>query len=168
MKSKSAWKLSILAIGIALYVALSMSVKIPIISNIGLDLGYIVLAVYCYYFGGIYGIIIGGCGCALVSLITSGWFPPGWFIGNIFIGYVCGQFFRKEDKFSYFNIFLIVFSVIIGIVGIKTLIECLMFHIPWIIKIEKNAIAAFVDIVVMVIGLIISPKLKNVLKYQSG
>lgn len=60
------------ALGIALYVCVSMLIKIPVVGHISLDLGYIVLAVYCYTYGGISGAIVGCCGCFLVSLIASG------------------------------------------------------------------------------------------------
>lgn len=74
------------AFGIALYVAVSMLIKIPVIGHISLDLGYIVLAVYCYIMGPASGAIVGGIGCTFVSLLASGWFPAGWLLGNAFIG----------------------------------------------------------------------------------
>lgn len=52
-------KISITALGIALYVVLSMTVKIPLIAHISLDLGYIVFAFYCYHFGTVSGMIVG-------------------------------------------------------------------------------------------------------------
>lgn len=48
-----------IGIGIALYVVLSMTLKIPIVGHIGLDLGYVVLAVYAYLLGCIPAMIVG-------------------------------------------------------------------------------------------------------------
>ena len=89
-------KITFTAIGIALYVVLSMSMKIPLIAHISLDLGYIAFALYCYHFGAISGMIVGGVGCVLISLITTGWFPPGWFLGNLVIGLICGCLYKKD------------------------------------------------------------------------
>ena len=150
-------KMTYTAIGIALYVALSMVLKIPVIGHIGLDLGYIVLAVYCMKFGAVSGAIVGACGCTLISLIMSGWFPPGWFVGNLVIGLICGKFYKKENKI--YNIVLTMFAVILGILMIKTVIECYMFSIPFMVKIPKNAIAAVMDMFVMWIGLFVSDKI---------
>ena len=82
---KNTTKITLTAVGIAMYVVLSMIAKIPVIAHISLDLGYIVLAVYCYHMGAVSGMIVGGAGCVLVSLLTTGWFPPGWFAGNLLI-----------------------------------------------------------------------------------
>lgn len=150
-------KMTYTALGIALYVTLSMALKIPVIGHIGLDLGYIVLAVYCIKFGAVSGAIVGACGCTLVSLIMSGWFPPGWFVGNLMIGLFCGKFYEKENKI--YNIVLTMFAVLIGILVIKTVIECYMFSIPFMVKIPKNAIAAVMDMFVMWIGLFVSDKI---------
>lgn len=150
-------KMTYTAIGIALYVALSMVLKIPVIGHIGLDLGYIVLAVYCMKFGAVSGAIVGACGCTLVSLIMSGWFPPGWFVGNLVIGLICGKFYEKKNKIR--NIVVTGIAVLIGILVIKTVIECYMFSIPFMVKIPKNTIAAVMDMFVMWIGLFVSDKI---------
>ena len=152
-------KLTYTAIGISLYVTLSMVLKIPVIGHIGLDLGYIVLAIYCMRFGAISGAIVGAIGCAFVSLIMSGWFPPGWFVGNLVIGLICGKLYTKGNML--FNIALTGIAVIFGILVIKTVIECYMFSIPFIVKIPKNAIAAIMDIFVMWIGLFVNEKIVN-------
>ena len=150
-------KMTYTAIGIALYVALSMVLKIPVIGHIGLDLGYIVLAVYCMKFGAVSGAIVGACGGTLVSLIMSGWFPPGWFVCNLVIGLICGKFYEKKNKIR--NIVVTGIAVLIGILVIKTVIECYMFSIPFMVKIPKNTIAAVMDMFVMWIGLFVSDKI---------
>lgn len=151
------------AIGIALYVAISMTAKIPLIGHISLDLGYIVLAVYCYHFGAVSGIVVGALGCMLVSLITTGMFPIGWMVGNAIIGYGCGIEFkqRKEPKVENpINGIFCLLICVLGILVVKTTIECSLYGIPLAIKIPKNAVAAFVDAVVMCIGVMVAPKIK--------
>ena len=150
--------IAITAIGIALYVALSMTMKIPIIGHIGLDLGYIALAVYCYCYGPLSGAIVGAGGCTLVSLITSGWFPPGWVLGNILIGFVCGKFYNRENKKLRIpiNIAVSIIAIFVGIIVIKTAVECMMFNIPVVVKLPKNAVAALVDTITMCAGLFVA------------
>lgn len=152
------------AIGIALYVVLSMTAKIPVIGHISLDLGYIVLAVYCYLFGGISGAIVGGAGCVLVSLVSSGWFPPGWMLGNILIGIICGAFYAMDNKTgnrSVFNVLLTVMAVVVGVAMIKTVVECILYGIPLAVKLPKNAVAAAMDALVMSIGAVFAPRLER-------
>lgn len=153
--------ITVTAMGIALYVVLSMTMKIPVISHISLDLGYVAIALMCYHYGAISGMIVAGAGCVLNSLISSGWFPPGWFVGNLVIGLVCGLVYTRLAKFNitrvYYNVLCILITVamvFIGVGGIKTLIECHLYNIPIAVKLPKNAIAALMDSIVMSIGLL--------------
>lgn len=146
------------ALGIALYAVLSFFVKLPIVGHIGFDLGYIALAVYAYYFGPVVAAIVGGCGCVLVSLLAYGWFPLGWLLGNILIGLVCGKTYAERNFLRSFVVTVV--AVFIGICGVKTIVECLLFSIPVAVKLPKNTIAALVDAAVMTIGLCIAPRIK--------
>lgn len=106
--------LCLTALGIALYVALSMMVKIPVVGHISLDLGYIVLGVYCWLFGSAAGAIVGAVGCSMVSLLASGWFPPGWCLANLLIGATCGYAWnmRVADlKADWWDYLVAIFSV---------------------------------------------------------
>lgn len=146
--------IAITAVGVALYVVLSATIRIPLVGHISVDLGFISLAVYAYYFGSVSACIVGGIGCTLSSLLFSGWFPLGWLLGNAFIGLVCGKAFKKEK--NVWNIFVSVLSVVIGIIGIKTAVECYLYNIPLAVKIPKNSIAALTDSIVMAIGVIVA------------
>lgn len=151
------------SLGIALYVVLSSFIKIPIIGHIGLDLGYIALAVYAYHFGCIPAMIVGSFGCTIVSVLFYGWFPPGWLVGNLFVGAVCGGLYQHGtcgyDKI-FRNYVITVAAVFIGIAVIKTLIECVMFGIPMAVKFPKNIVAASIDAITMWVGLLVAPKIK--------
>lgn len=153
----------ITALGIALYVALSMTAKVPLIGNIGLDLGYIVLAVFAYHCGWVSGAAVGAVGCSFVSLLTSGWFPPGWVMGNILIGIFCGNTYEHDDcKESFiWNISMSVFAVFLGIAVIKTAVECVMFDIPLAVKVPKNIVAAVIDAITMCVGVYIAQMIER-------
>lgn len=154
-----------LGVGIALYVALSATVKIPLISHIQTDLGYIVFGAFCVWLGW-KGLIVGAVGCMLESLIFSGWFPVGWIAGQILIGLICGISYRAlKDKSNWIKYvvsgLITVAAVFIGVAIIKTVIECAMFAIPFEAKMAKNSIAFVADTVPMILGMIIGHKLNN-------
>lgn len=154
-------KISLYGLGIALYVALSMTAKIPVVGHASLDLGYIVFAVYCYYYGSFAGAIVGSIGCTLVSLITSEWFPPGWIVGNIIIGIMVGKLDQKSGASAVKRIVAIFIAVFIGIFFAKTAIECALYSIPLIVKAPKSAVVSIMDAIVMSIGTWMAPKIKR-------
>jgi uncharacterized membrane protein len=158
-KSKKIRNVAFIGLGIALYIVMSLTLKIPLISHISVDLGYIVLAVYCYNFGAISGALVGAVGCSLMSTLVYGMFPIGWLIGNLVIGAVCGLLYARNGKFKYIrNIIITIVMVFIGVGLIKTIIECKLYHIPFGIKFVKNLVAFACDSIVMVIGTFIAPK----------
>lgn len=160
MKRSSAVWLSQIALGIALYVVVSMMLKIPTgIGHISLDLGYIVLAVYCMRFGPLGGAIVGGAGCTVVSLLSSGWFPLGWLLGNALIGSICGKAYQKNKSVYWTNFVVTVAAVLLGVGVVKTVVECTLFSIPYAVKIPKNMIAAAMDAAVMSVGLVVAGQL---------
>lgn len=147
------------AMGIALYVALSMSAKIPVIGHASLDLGYIVFAVYCYYYGPGPGMVVGCVGCLLVSLLTSGWVPPGWIVGNMIIGFFVGRVGEKSGVSTRGRVIVVVLSVFTGIFYIKTLIECCLYAIPLAVKLPKSAVVFVMDAAVMSFGTWLAPRI---------
>lgn len=159
-----------LATGIALYIALSMTMKIPLIGHIQTDLGYIVFGVFCVLFGW-KAFVVGLIGCFIESFIFSGWIPIGWMLGQIFIGITCGICYTLCDKkiknktIKYIIcISVTALSITIGIIGIKTAVECLLYKIPLVVKITKNSIAAVADFIPMVLGFIVGELLKKRIK----
>lgn len=147
------------ALGIALYVCVSMLIKIPVVGHISLDLGYIVLAVCCYIYGGISGAIVGACGCFLVSLMTTGWIAVGWPLGNLLIGALCGMVYKRV-KGKWWAVLaglaVTVVAVFIGVGVIKTVVECALYSLPLAEKFAKNLMAFAMDAAVMCAGFFVA------------
>ena len=150
-----------IAILTALYCVLSAMMKIPFIGAISLDLGYIALTLGCALFGP-WAAFIGAVGCGLESILFSPYgFSISWFVANLIIGLGCGITFKKTQS-VWIRIAAIIGFVAIGMLGAKTSIECYLYHIPFAIKIVKNAVAFGVDTITMLIGLGIT---QRVVKY---
>ena len=144
----------------ALYCVLSAMMKIPFIGAISLDLGYIALAVACAVFGG-WGAFVGAVGCGLESMLFS---PYGFSImANLIIGLGCGLVFKHTKKF-WIRLIAIILFVGIAMLGVKTGIECYLYHIPFAVKIIKNLVAFGVDSIVMIIGLGIAAPTEDKIK----
>ena len=79
-------------------------------------------------------------------------FSISWFIANLIIGLGCGITFKKTQS-VWIRIAAIIGFVAIGMLGVKTGIECYLYHIPFAVKIIKNAVAFGVDTITMLIGL---------------
>ena len=60
------------AIGIALFVVLTLCVQVPVFENYYICLGYVVMALYCYMFGPISGTVVGCTGTILYCVLTGG------------------------------------------------------------------------------------------------
>lgn len=152
------------ALGIALYCALSMSMKVPLgVGHIAVDLGYIVLAVCSYHMGSISAAVIGGCSAAIMSIL-SGWFSLEWVLANIAIGLICGCFYKRDSdsQAMFWNIGLTVMAVGLGMLIIKTAVSCWLWSIPVLVKLPKSITAWVVDSVVMCGGICIAPRFTKV------
>lgn len=145
-------KICVLAMLTALYVVLSAFLKINIVGNITIDLGYLAFAVALCEFG-VYGTVVGVVGCALESLLFSAYgFSLSWVVANLVIGIGCGLVFSRV-KNVWGRIGAIVLFCAIGLLGCKTGIECALYNIPLWVKIPKSAVAFGVDAAVMIGGL---------------
>ena len=145
------------AMGIALYVVLSMTIKIPLINHIKTDFGYVAFGAFLNLFG-MSATIVGVIGCVLSNVLSGGSFPIGWIIGQIFIGIACGYYYKNTDK-MWLTIIVTIISVFIGIAVIKTMVEVIFFNLPLEAKIIRSVIAFIADAIPMVIGLLISTKI---------
>ncbi len=154
-------RICLLAIGTALFVALSMCLQVPVFENYYLCLGYVVMAVYCYSFGTVNGTIAGTMGVVLYCLVINGLRGmPGWALGNVVIGIILGLTFRitkRTDggKFlkSITNVVAIVVATALGILIVKSGIESLLYAQPMAVRIAKNIYAFVADVVVLVVSL---------------
>lgn len=140
---------------IALGVVFSAFLPIKIFSDIKIDLSYIVIVVICYLYGG----IVGGFSAALIALFESLLFSSygisiSWICANLVIGFITG-FTLKHYHFKFkvvVDISAIIIGCALGLLLLKTVIECNLYGIPFAVKIVKNAVAFGMDTVCMLIG----------------
>ena len=84
-------KICVTAMGIALFVVLTLCLQVPVFEKYYLCLGYIAMMVFCYYFGTISGTTVGVLGVIIYCLLTSGLRGmPGWALANVVIGIMVG------------------------------------------------------------------------------
>jgi len=162
MKSKTLVTITSTAVLTALYVALSAMMKIPLIGNISLDLGYIVFAVALVRYRWA-GIAVGVIGCALESILFSAYgFSISWCIMNLTIGIICcvvAEILCKAKGLSskskgVITLIWVVLAVIIG-AFLKGGIECILYSIPFAVKLPKILMAILLDSAMMIVGLVI-------------
>jgi len=156
-------QICVLAMLTALYVVMSAFLKINLIGNIMLDLGYIVFTIALCEFG-IAGALVGVIGCVLESTLFSAYgFSVSWLVANLIIGLICGIVFYKTDKI-WIRILTIIGACALGLLVAKTGIECALYSIPLAVKIPKNAVAFGIDTAAMIIGLVIYQPIRQRIK----
>lgn len=160
-------KICYLAMLAALYVVLSAFVKVNLIGNIQVDLGYIAFAVALCMFG-IYGTVVGVIGCALESILFSAYgFSISWAVANLIIGIGCGLLYHGKHNSLPWKIVTTGLFVFLGVAVAKTAIECWLYAIPFEVKIPKNAVAFLADSITMILGLFLT-KNNAVKEYASS
>lgn len=136
----------------ALYVVFSAFLKFTLFSNIMVDLGYIVFTVAMCMFG-LWGTVVGVVGCALESILFSAYgFSISWCMANLAIGLICGSVLHR-NKHTLAKALVIIIGVAVGMLAVKTAIECHLYAIPLAVKIPKNAVAFVADTLTMLFGL---------------
>ena len=153
--------ITFIAIGIALFVALSMCLRVPVFENYYLCLGYIVMTVYIWCFEWYEGSIIGFLGVILYCIIGGLGFNgmPGWAVGNIAIGLIMGIALKKIKKIRSRTLQIVITAVtaviatFIGIEIIKSLIDSVVVSQPFIVRFGKNLTSFIADAFVIVISL---------------
>lgn len=165
-RRKKIFEIAILGILTALYVVCSLTLKIPMgVGNIALDMGYIVLTVACMKYGW-KGCIVGGLGACIESILFSAYgISYGWIVMNIIIGLIVGfafMFIKIKNPVIKYIVFgcIIIFSCLIGVAA-KTVIECTLYSIPYVVKIPKSAVAWGIDSLVMLVGMPIGEKISS-------
>ena len=164
-------KLCVTALGIALFVVLSLCLQIPIFENYYLCLGYVAMAVYCCSFGAVSGTLVGVLGVVLYCLVISGLRGmPGWALGNLVIGVVLGLVFPRMRKLknrslaAAINAVAILVSVTVGILCLKSLLESILYLQPFTVRVGKNFTAWVADLVVLLLSLPICMTLDGMLR----
>ncbi len=152
--------ITITGIGIALFVALSFVIRVPVFENYYICLGYVVMAVYLYSVGTLHGTLVGTFGVFIYCLLISGLRGmPGWILANIVIGIVLGVAMNKtrgmasSKAATFINITAIVISVAIGILIIKSGVEYFLYAQPFWLRTANNIYAFIADIVTLVLSL---------------
>ena len=148
------------AMGVALYVVLALCLQVPVFENYYLCLGYVSMMVFCYYFGAASGTAVGVLGVVLYCLLINGLRGlPGWVAGNLVIGLVVGltcNFTKKMENAVLRNIIIaiaVILSTAIGILGIKSIVEVILYAQPMIVRVAKNIYAFVADVVVLIASL---------------
>ncbi len=151
-------RVTLIGLGIALYVALSLAVQVPFFENYYLCLGYAALVVYSYFWGPAAGALVGAAGCVLHCLAINGMRGmPGWTLGNLFCGLVLGLLLPRILKrpFTLPRVFvaalLMVVTMAIAMLGIKSLTEVILYAQPMWARMAKN-VYAFVANSVMLLA----------------
>ncbi len=153
-------KISLLAVGIALFVVLSLCLQVPVFENYYLCLGYVVMAVYCYSFGTFCGTVVGFLGVVLYCVVISGLRGmPGWSLGNVVIGISLGLAFKYTRSLKSVFLQTVIHCVVIaaatalGILVIKSETESLLYLQPFLIRVAKNTSAFIADAVMLIVSL---------------
>lgn len=158
-----------LAIGIALFVVLSMCLRVPVFENYYLCLGYVVMTVYIWNFKWYEGTIIGVLGVILYSWIGGLGFNglPGWAAGNLVIGIILGftlPLFKKladklikdennaKKKAILVPLFIVaaIIATFIGIEIIKSFVDMFVVSQPFAVRFVKNFNSFIADAFVIV------------------
>ena len=153
-------RISLMAIGIALFVVLSLCLQVPVFENYYLCLGYAVMAVYCYSFGTLSGTVVGFLGVVLYCVVISGLRGmPGWSLGNIVIGVALGLTFRatrwmkSKALRAAIHCLVIIAATALGILVVKSETESLLYAQPFLVRAAKNMSAFIADAVMLIISL---------------
>ena len=162
-------RITLLAVGIALFVALSMCLQVPVFENYYLCLGYVVMAVYCCSFGTLNGTIAGTLGVVLYCVVINGLRGmPGWALGNIVIGICLGLTFRTVRRMknpahqAILSIAAVVVGTAVGILGVKSVTESFLYAQLFVVRVGKNVSAFVADTVVLIVSLPICAALDKV------
>lgn len=152
-------KTCVYAMGIALYVVLALCIQFPVFENYYLCLGYVAMAVYCYFFGPFAGAVVGSLGVVIYCFLINGLRGmPGWAIGNIVIGLAMGltcEAVRKiENKAlqQFIIAIVVVASTAAAMLLVKSGVECVLYAQPMVVRIVKNVYAFVADAVILVVS----------------
>ncbi len=164
-------KLTVTAMGIALFVVLSLCLQVPVFENYYLCLGYVALMVFCFYFGPFASLAVGVLGVVLYCLLISGLRGmPGWAAGNVVIALLVSLACRYTAGLKnpwlrrIILVGVIVAATAVGILGLKSLVEMVLYAQPFLLRVAKNIYAFVADVVVMTLSIPICEGLEGVIR----
>ena len=164
-------KITLTAVGAALFAALSLCLQVPVFENYYLCLGYAVMAVYCYSFGTACGTAAGTLGVVVYCLVINGLRGmPGWAAGNIILGIVLGLTFKATRKLgegplrAAVHTAAVVAASALGILVVKSFTEVLLYGQPMAVRMAKNVYAFAADAAVLLVSLPLCCRLDGVAK----
>ena len=149
------------AIGIALFVALSMCLRVPVFENYYLCLGYVVMTVYIWSYKWYEGAIVGCLGVILYCIIGGLGFNgmPGWAVGNVAIGLIIALPLKLIKKLKNRALQMLLTAVaaavgtFVGILLIKSLIDSFIVSQPFVVRFGKNMTSFIADVFVIVVSI---------------
>ena len=153
--------ITFIGIGIALFVVLSMCLRVPVFENYYLCLGYIVMTVYIWCFKWYEGAFIGFVGVILYCIVGDLGFNgmPGWALGNVVIGLIMGIVLKQIQKLESKTLQVIltaaaaIIATFIGIEIVKSLVDSFIVSQPFAVRFVKNTSSFIADAFVIVISL---------------
>ncbi len=174
MKNRTRW-LTVTALGIALFVLFSLALRIPVFARFYLCLGYLVMGVYCYYFGILSGTLVGSLGVLIYCTIFSSFGGMiGWALGNAVIGVAMGFTAKKirnlKTAWLRWVILLVtvVVSTAIGMLLIKSAYESLLSGLPFAVRVAANTAGFLADAAVLLLSIPLAESLRKVIFRQFG
>lgn len=158
--SKKTRSICVTGLGIALFVVFTLCLQVPVFENYYLCLGYIVMAVYCCSAGTLSGTIVGTAGVVIYCVLTGGLRGmPGWAAGNLLIGLGLGTAFRMTGNRTAPLLRLLICGFFIiaacagGILGVKSIMESILYGQPFAVRAVKNSYAFIADAAVLLLSL---------------
>ena len=134
--------------------------RIPLTNITEITLTGLPIVVGGYFFGPAAGAAVGAGGVVIYCLLTSGLRGmPGWSLGNAVIGVLLGGGLRLCAKIrprtvrAFAHLALIVLATAVGILGVKSLTECLLYAQPFAVRTAKNMAAFIADAVMLAVSL---------------
>ena len=168
MSNRTRW-ITVTAVGIALFVVLSLVLRVPVFGRFYLCLGYVVMAIYCYYAGVFSGTVVGTIGILLYCLITSSIGGMiGWALGNAVIGLSVGfvaKLLRGVKREWIRQTVLIVTGIAataVGMLLVKSLYESLLSGLPFGVRVAANSAGFIADAFVLSLGFPLALAFKRV------
>ena len=158
------------AMGIALFVVLSLCLQVPVFQNYYLCIGYVAMTVFSYNVGVRSGTIVGTFGVVIYCVIINGMRGmPGWAIGNLVIGIIIGLTFKFTKRLKkpileiIISSFIAIISTAIAILIVKSFVEYSLYLEPFLVRVASNMYAFIADAFVIIISIPIAQRLNPIL-----